>query len=108
MAAAVVTWWPLLSPLAELPRLPYSLQLLYICLQTIPGALVGAFITLADRVLYATYAAAPRVTALSPKEDQQVAGLIMWLGSWALYFVVLTIVFFVWANREQVRTLRTA
>jgi putative membrane protein len=108
MATAVVTWWPILSPLKELPGLPYSLQMLYVFLQTIPGALVGAFITLSDGVLYATYAAAPRVTVLSAHSDQQLAGLIMWLGSWALFFVVLTIVFFVWANREQVQTLRTA
>lgn len=108
MATAVVTWWPLLSPLPELPRLSYGQQLLYICLQTIPSGLIGAMITLSGGVLYPTYAAAPRVTALSPQADQQLAGLIMWVGGWAIFFVALTIVFFVWAHREQVRTLRTA
>jgi putative membrane protein len=108
MATAVVTWWPLLSPLPELPRLSYGQQLLYICLQTIPSGLIGALITLSGGVLYPTYAAAPRVTALSARADQQLAGLIMWVGGWAIFFVVLTIVFFVWASREQVRTLRTA
>jgi putative membrane protein len=108
LATAVVTWWPLLIPLPELPRLSFGLQLLYICFQTIPSGLIGALITLNDGVLYATYAAAPRVTALSPRADQQLAGLIMWVGGWAIFFVVLTIVFFVWAGREQARTLRTA
>jgi putative membrane protein len=108
IGTALMTWWPLLSPLRELPALPYSLRMLYICAQTIPGALVGALITLSDGVIYATYAAAPRLTVLSPREDQQLAGLIMWLGSWALFFVALTIVFFTWANREQAPNLRTA
>jgi putative membrane protein len=108
IGTALITWWPLLSPLRELPALPYALRMLYICAQTIPGALVGSLITLSDGVIYATYAAAPRVTVLSPREDQQLAGLIMWLGSWVLFFGVLTIVFFIWANREQVRPLRTA
>ena len=110
MAAAVVTWWPLLSPLPELPPLPYSVRLLYVCLQTIPSGLIGALITLSSGALYTTYAMAPRITALSPRADQQLAGLIMWIGGWAIYFVVLTIVFFAWANREQseVRSLRTA
>lgn len=105
MAAAVVTWWPLLSPLPELPRLPYPLQMLYIFLQTVPGGLVGAMIALTDSVLYRTYAEAPRITALSARADQQLAGLIMWIGSWALFFVVLTIVFFVWAKHDQVQGL---
>jgi putative membrane protein len=108
LSAATITWWPLVSPLPELPRLPYSLQMLYVILQTIPGGLVGAMITLSGDALYRTYALAPRVSALSPRDDQQLAGLIMWLGSWLIYFLVLTIVFFVWANREQTRTLRTA
>jgi putative membrane protein len=108
ITTALITWWPLLSPLRELPALPYSLRMLYVCAQTLPGALVGALITLSDGVIYATYAAAPRITVLSAREDQQLAGLIMWLGSWALFFLVLTIVFFVWASREQVRTLRAA
>jgi putative membrane protein len=108
VGAALVTWWPLASPLPELPRLPHAVRLLYVVLQTIPGGLVGAMITLTGGVLYRTYAEAPRITALSAREDQQLAGLLMWVGSWAIYFVVLTIVFFVWANREQVRGLRTA
>src|SRR5918912_2705269 len=107
LATAFGLWWPLLSPLPELPRLPYALQMLYVIAQTIPGALVGAFVTLADSVLYRTYALAPRVTVLAAREDQQLGGLIMWIGQWSIMFVVLGIVFFVWARREQVRPLRT-
>lgn len=108
MVTAGVTWWPLLSPLPELPRLSYGPQLLYVCVQTIPSGLIGALVALTDGVLYPTYAVAPRVTALSARADQQLAGLIIWVGGWAIFFVVLTIVFFVWAQREQARTLRPA
>jgi putative membrane protein len=101
MAVGVATWWPILSPLPELPRLPAPGQMLYLCLQTIPGALVGALITLSEAPLYRVYAQAPRVTWLSPLEDQQLAGLLMWLGSATIIFAALTIVFFVWARREE-------
>ena len=30
MSAAVIVWWPILSPLPELPRIPYPAQILYL------------------------------------------------------------------------------
>lgn len=101
MVTAVITWWPILSPLPELPRLPYPLQMLYLFLQTIPGALVGSLISLSNGVLYPTYLTAPRIWSLTPLEDQQLGGLIMWLGVSTYYFVLITVIFFIWANREE-------
>jgi putative membrane protein len=105
MVTAVITWWPILSPLPELPRLSYPLQMLYVFFQTVPGALVGSLITLANEVLYPVYAAAPRVSPLSPMSDQQLGGLIMWIGSSTYFFILLTVIFFVWASHEEVPVL---
>jgi putative membrane protein len=105
MVTAVITWWPILSPLPELPRLSYPLQMLYVFFQTVPGALVGSLVTLANEVLYPVYAAAPRVSGLSPMADQQLGGLIMWIGSSTYFFILLTIIFFVWASHEETPTL---
>jgi putative membrane protein len=101
MATAVIAWWPIVSPLPELPRLPYPLQMLYLFLQTIPGALVGSLISLSNGVLYATYAAAPRLWGLTALADQQLGGLIMWLGVSTYYFVLMTVIFFTWASGES-------
>jgi putative membrane protein len=105
MATAVLAWWPILSQVPELPRLSYPLQMLYLFLQTIPGALVGSLITLAGDVLYPTYAAAPRLWGLTPLADQQLGGMIMWLGVSSYLFIIMTVIFFVWAHREEVRSL---
>jgi putative membrane protein len=105
MATAVVAWWPILSQMPELSRLAYPLQMLYLFLQTIPGALVGSLITLAGDVLYPTYAAAPRLWGLTPLADQQLGGMIMWLGVSTYIFIIMTVIFFVWAHREEVRPL---
>src|SRR6266705_4015539 len=77
LTTAVIMWWPVLSPVPELPRIPHLLQLLYLFLLGIPMSLTGALITLSDAVLYPFYAAAPvpRVGGLSPLEDQQIGGL---------------------------------
>src|SRR6266513_6145543 len=69
LATAVIMWWPVLSPVPELPRLPHPLQLLYLFLLGIPMSVTGALITLSDGVLYPFYAAAPRVWGLTPLAD---------------------------------------
>src|SRR5256885_5415340 len=47
---------------------------------TLFRSLAGALITLADRVLYPFYVAAPRVwEGLAPLADQQLGGLLMWV-----------------------------
>jgi hypothetical protein len=71
MAAATLMWWPVMSPVAELPRLPEGPGMLYLFLVGIPMQLVAALITTADEVLYPWYAAAPRTWGLSPLDDQR-------------------------------------
>src|SRR5947199_280980 len=71
LATAVIMWWPVLSPVPELPRASYLAQLLYLFALGLPMSLAGALITLADRVLYPFYVAAPRVwEGLAPLADQ--------------------------------------
>src|SRR5262245_34999974 len=36
MAASVILWWPILSPLPELPRAPYPVQMLYLFVVGLP------------------------------------------------------------------------
>ena len=51
MATGTLMWWPLLSPLPELPRLTYPAQTLYLFLSLIPMAAISAPITLAREVV---------------------------------------------------------
>lgn len=101
LAAAVIVWWPVLSPVPELPRLSYPAQILYFFLLVIPMNVVGAFVTLADHVLYPFYAAAPRVWGLAPLADQKYGGLIMWVPGSLAFLAATTVVWFRWALREE-------
>jgi putative membrane protein len=97
LAAAVLLWWPLCSPLPELPRAPYPVQLLYLFVVGLPMVLVAIVITMADRVLYTAYAQAPRVfPGLTPLGDQHLGGLIMWVPGGLVFLVALSVVFFRW------------
>lgn len=106
LATAIVMWMPVMSPLAEVPPYPPLGQLLYLFLQTVPASLLGALLSSKGSVLYATYALAPRVVALSAAEDQQLGALLMWVGSGIYFLLATAIVFFAWASREEAANRR--
>jgi putative membrane protein len=101
IATAVIMWWPVLSPLPELPRAPYVTQLLYLFALGLPMSLAGALITLAEHVLYPFYGAAPRVAGLTPLADQQLGGLLMWVVGTIYLWGAASVVWFRWAAREE-------
>ena len=101
MAAAVLMWWPLTSQLPELPRLSYPGQMLYCFLMIIPMSIVAIYISMAEQVLYPAYSAAPRITSLSPLDDQLLGGLIMWVPGGMIFMIIMTVIFFKWAARGE-------
>jgi len=101
IATSVLMWWPVLSPVPELPRISYPAQMGYLFLLGIPMSVVGALITLSDRVLYPFYATAPREWELSPLADQQIGGLLMWVPGTLVLWLAMTVVWFRWAAREE-------
>jgi cytochrome c oxidase assembly factor CtaG len=62
---------------------------------------VAAPITLADRVLYPFYERAGAAWPLSARADQELAGIVMWMGGTVGYLVAGTLVFFRWAAAEE-------
>lgn len=99
VAAGLLLWWPVLSPLPEWPRLNPPAQLLYLFVAGIPMVPVAAFITLSDQVLYPFYGDAPWQWGLSPLEDQRLGGVIMWVGGPLAFLAAMTVVFFRWMGR---------
>jgi len=97
LSTAVIMWWPVLSPSPELPRAQHLVQLLYLFLLGIPMSVTGALITLSDSVLYPFYATAPRVGGLSPLDDQQIGGLLMWVLGGLMLWIVMTVIWFRWS-----------
>jgi putative membrane protein len=107
LGTAVLMWLPVLSPAPDvLPRYPPLGQVLYLFLQTLPSGLVGALLAASGTAVYATYVLAPRITPLSPQEDQQLGGLIMWVGTGFYFLIASGIVFFGWASREEAANRR--
>lgn len=101
LAVGLLMWWPILSPVPELPRLSYPLQILYIFMLMIPMTAVAAPITFADRVIYTWYSAGTNAWGLTPMDDQILGGLIMWVGQGIYLIAVFTTVFIEWSNRDD-------
>ena len=99
LIASVLMWWPFMSPLPELPRLSFPGQMLYCFLMTIPMSVVAIYIAMADTVLYPLYASSPRLWGISPKMDQLIGGLIMWIPGGLFFYGVMTVVFFRWQRQ---------
>ena len=104
LVVSVLMWWPVLSPLPELPRLSYPGQMLYLFLLTIPMAIVAVYISYADTVLYPLYASAPRVWGITPMSDQLIGGLIMWIPGGLYFYTIISFVFFKWQQRDGVES----
>ena len=101
LMAALIGWWPVLGSLPAWPKLSEPLQCLYLFLYSLPAGLVGAFITFAAAPMYGFYADSPRIFGLSLEMDQQLAGLMMWVGGSSIYFLWVTIIFLGWGARED-------
>ncbi len=100
MVTAVIMWWPVMSPVAAVPRLSPGVAMLYLFLVGIPMQAVAAIITFADEPLYQWYVEAPRTWGLSPLADQQLGGLIMWVPGNLWMWGAIALVFFKWARQE--------
>jgi putative membrane protein len=101
VVSAALGWWPIMSPLPELPRLAPPLQMLYVLVLGAPMVVVAALITLAPTVLYPHYGAAPRLWGLDALADQRAGGAIMWVPGHVVFVIPFTLAFFRWAREER-------
>ena len=101
MVTGAIMWWPVMSPLPELPRIAPPLQMLYLFVLGIPMMIVAALITFSGEALYTWYAAAPRIFPLDVLDDQRLGGVIMWVPGALVLWLGITMVYFRWSGREK-------
>lgn len=102
MVTGTIMWWPVMSPLPELPRIAPVLQMVYLFLVGIPMMISAALITFSQTELYSWYVEAPRIVpGLSALEDQRLGGVIMWVPGGLTLWLAITFVYFRWTQRER-------
>jgi putative membrane protein len=101
VGSGLIMWWPVLSPLAELPRLSYPGQMIYLFLQSILPTVPASFLTFGSKPLYHVYETFPRLWGISALDDMRVAGLLMKVGGGAILWTVVAMVWFKWARSSE-------
>lgn len=102
MASAVIGWWPVYSRFDEAaPRASLTAQLFYLFIMMFPSIALSAWITFSPTILYPYYGSQALRFGLTPLEDQQLSGLIMWIPGNALFFIQFSVTFFQWFRRSQ-------
>jgi putative membrane protein len=99
--AALAMWWPVMSPLPEMPPLSAPGQMIYLFLESLAPTIPASFLTFGHTVLYPVYATFPRIWGISALTDQLIAGLIMKLVGSAILWGVIGTIFFRWYGQEQ-------
>jgi putative membrane protein len=103
LATALLFWWAVLNvPLARRGVAAFHLFATMLAL-----TFLGALMTLSSHPLYASYHA-HQVFQLSPLEDQQLAGLIMWVPGCAVYAVAALTLLGQWISKSDLSRPRLA
>jgi cytochrome c oxidase assembly factor CtaG/cytochrome c2 len=104
-------FWSLVIEFSERRRLGYGATLLLIVHTAILSGLPGALIALAPRPIYPAYAGGVAAWGMTLMQDQQLAGVIMWIPAGLAYLAAAAFVFVRWledADRHTPRSLRRA
>jgi cytochrome c oxidase assembly factor CtaG len=89
--ASTIFWWPVIQPWPSRSRWPRWAVVPYLMVGDIQNTILSASLIFADRVLYPSYTAVPRLFGLSALHDQAAAGAIMWVVG-SLAFVIPAVV----------------
>jgi cytochrome c oxidase assembly factor CtaG len=104
LLTAILFWWPIYSPLPELPRLSRGTQVGYLLLSCQPNVILGAVLVF-GHAYYGVYAGAIHLGNISPLADQQIGGAIMWVPGNLVFLVIVSKLFFDWFNEHETVTV---
>ena len=101
LVGGLALWWPVLAPCPEIGRMGYALKAGYLFLATVLPTIPAAFLVFAEFPLYELYELAPRVDAITARQDQLLAGIIMKIGGDVVMWTAMITVFIRWARHER-------
>lgn len=102
VATAVLFWWAVLHPRGSLRRVP-GLAILALFVMTIEGGALGALLTFSASPWYTSHLATAPAWGLTAMDDQQVAGLVMWVPGSLAYLAAAAWVFASWIRASERR-----
>jgi len=95
---AALFWWGLVH--GRLGRMGYGAGIVYLFVTALHGGALGALLTVSPHVWYAPYLA-HHASGLTPLEDQQLAGLLMWIPAGLAFVAGALVLFAAWLRQSD-------
>jgi putative membrane protein len=101
--SALLFWYAIMAS----PRgiVSYGAGVLYLFTTSVHSGLLGVFLTLTSKVWYPVYEKSTASWGLTPIEDQQLGGLIMWIPAGIVYIIAGLFMFAGWLRESEKRVL---
>jgi putative membrane protein len=98
LLSALLFWWALFYAHG---RRAYGSGVLYIFTTAIHTGILGALLTFAPHVWYPAYGHTTQAFGLTPLQDQQIGGLIMWVPASVVYIAAGLVLFAAWMRESD-------
>jgi len=104
LLSALLFWWALIH--GPQGAMGYGAAVLYLFTTSIHSGALGALLTVAGSIWYPSYAGLTTSWGLTPLEDQQLGGLIMWIPAGLVYLIAGLALFTGWLREADLRAER--
>jgi putative membrane protein len=100
--SALLFWWAVLH--GRQKALGYGLAVVYMFATALQSGLLGVLLTVSTRIWYPAYGNRAATWGLTPLEDQQLGGLIMWIPAGIVYIVAALALITGWLREAELRS----
>jgi cytochrome c oxidase assembly factor CtaG len=102
LLTAVLFWWVVL-PRGGALRRAHGAGILYLFTFTLLSGILGAYLALTRTTSYTAHLGTTAAWGLTPLEDQQLAGVIMWVPGSLAYLAAIVALFHLWLSAAERR-----
>lgn len=104
LLSAMLFWWAIMHK-GQRP-MGYGLAVLYLFTTALHSSLLGVLLTFARHIWYPIYSQTTQPWGLTPLQDQQLGGLVMWIPAGVVYIIAALALFAGWLRESQRRVER--
>jgi putative membrane protein len=101
LATALLFWWALLR--GREAHAGYGAAVFYVFTTGVHSSILGALLTFASTIWYPGYERTTQAWGLTPLEDQQIGGLIMWVPAGFVFLMAGLALFAKWMHASDLR-----
>jgi putative membrane protein len=103
LLSALLFWWALIH--GHQGRMGYGAAVLYLFTTAVHTSILGALLTFSPTLWYPAYLGTTAAWGLTPLEDQQLGGLVMWVPAGLVYILAGLALFASWLHESERKVL---